>query len=113
MVRGPGSRGDDEYSVWTVCVRVTADEEASTPPRIVADGDLLTKYGHLLVMLGPVSHPRRDMSMEFWPLIHAERAALIDDLEKLDEAQWATRSLCSEWSVREVVAHLSRDGEPL
>ncbi len=45
--------------------------------------------------------------MEMWSMIHAERAALAEDLETLDEAQWATPSLCGKWSVREVVAHLS------
>lgn len=50
---------------------------------------------------------RKGTSMEMWPMIHAERAALAEDLETLDEAQWDTQSLCSEWSVREVVAHLS------
>ncbi len=40
-------------------------------------------------------------------MIHAERAALAEDLETLDEVQWAMPSLCGKWSVREVVAHLS------
>src|SRR5215467_12214493 len=42
-----------------------------------------------------------------WPLIHAERAALAADLEALDEAGWATASLCSGWSVRDVLAHMT------
>jgi len=41
-----------------------------------------------------------------WPLIHAEREALAADLATLDSAGWATRSLCGEWSVREVLGHL-------
>ncbi|MGW0051073.1 maleylpyruvate isomerase family mycothiol-dependent enzyme [Nocardia cyriacigeorgica] len=41
-----------------------------------------------------------------WALVHAERAALADDLTALDEAQWAQPSLCGEWVVEEVVAHL-------
>lgn len=45
--------------------------------------------------------------MEIWSMIHAERAALAEDLGTLDDAQWATQSLCGKWSVREVVAHLS------
>ncbi len=45
--------------------------------------------------------------MEIWSMIHAERAALAEDLGTLDDAQWATRSLCGKWRVREVVAHLS------
>ncbi|MFF2064710.1 maleylpyruvate isomerase family mycothiol-dependent enzyme [Streptomyces sp. NPDC058200] len=42
-----------------------------------------------------------------WPLIHAERAALVADLEGLSDDQWATGSLCSELTVREVLAHLT------
>jgi uncharacterized protein (TIGR03083 family) len=42
-----------------------------------------------------------------WPLIHAEREALADDLEKLSNAQWATPSLCTGWTVRDVLGHLT------
>ncbi|MFJ3704048.1 MULTISPECIES: maleylpyruvate isomerase family mycothiol-dependent enzyme [Streptomyces] len=42
-----------------------------------------------------------------WPLIRSERAALADDLSRLSDAQWATPSLCSELTVREVLAHLT------
>lgn len=42
-----------------------------------------------------------------WDLIHAERAALADDLRDLDDARWATPSLCAGLSVREVLAHLT------
>ena len=41
-----------------------------------------------------------------WPTIHAERKALADDLADLTAAQWATQSLCSEWNIHEVLAHL-------
>ncbi|RSN54224.1 hypothetical protein DMH01_35215 [Amycolatopsis sp. WAC 04182] len=44
---------------------------------------------------------------ELWPLIHAERAALADDLAVLTEEQWRTPSLCAGLSVREVLAHLT------
>ena len=46
------------------------------------------------------------MTTELRPLIRAERAALADDLAELSPAQWATRSLCTEWTVEETVAHL-------
>jgi uncharacterized protein (TIGR03083 family) len=39
-------------------------------------------------------------------LIAAERRTTAGFLETLDEAQWATPSLCTRWTVREVVAHL-------
>jgi uncharacterized protein (TIGR03083 family) len=42
-----------------------------------------------------------------WAAVHAERAALADDLAGLDDAQWAQRSLCGRWVVEEVVAHLT------
>ncbi|MGA7989261.1 MAG: maleylpyruvate isomerase family mycothiol-dependent enzyme [Candidatus Dormiibacterota bacterium] len=47
------------------------------------------------------------MSGNQWPLIRAERAALIADLESLPEAQWSTQSLCAAWTVREVLAHMT------
>ena len=42
-----------------------------------------------------------------WPLIHAERAALAADLQSLDDAGWSTASLCPDWSVRDVLAHMT------
>jgi uncharacterized protein (TIGR03083 family) len=47
----------------------------------------------------PVSSP--------WPIIHAERAALADDLAALTDAQWAQESLCPGWSVHDVLAHMT------
>jgi uncharacterized protein (TIGR03083 family) len=47
------------------------------------------------------------VTTDIWPAIHAERAALVADLEALTAAQWATRSLCTDWTVEETVAHLS------
>lgn len=41
-----------------------------------------------------------------WDLVRAERAALVEDLSRLDDSQWDTQSLCGDWSVREVAAHL-------
>ena len=46
------------------------------------------------------------MAADIWPTIHAERAALIKDLTPLTAAQWATPSLCSDWTVHQVLAHL-------
>lgn len=42
-----------------------------------------------------------------WPLVHAERAALAADLAELTDEQWATPSLSTELTVREVLAHLT------
>ena len=43
---------------------------------------------------------------DVWLLVHAERAALIDDLVGLTDAQWAHPSLCEGWTVHDVAAHL-------
>jgi uncharacterized protein (TIGR03083 family) len=40
-----------------------------------------------------------------WPMIHAERRALLADARTLNSAQWSTPSLCDGWTVRDVVAH--------
>jgi uncharacterized protein (TIGR03083 family) len=42
-----------------------------------------------------------------WSLIHAERAALAADLAELAEQRWATQSLCDQFTVRQVLAHLT------
>jgi uncharacterized protein (TIGR03083 family) len=44
--------------------------------------------------------------MDTWQAIDEERSALADDLARLDDIQWDTQSLCSEWKVRHVVGHL-------
>ncbi len=44
---------------------------------------------------------------DIWPDVHAERAALAADLEGLDEDTWRTPSLCNEWPVRSVLAHMT------
>ncbi|MFE9101947.1 maleylpyruvate isomerase family mycothiol-dependent enzyme [Actinomadura geliboluensis] len=46
------------------------------------------------------------MAEDVWPMVHAERAALIDDLAHLDDEQWREPSLCEGWTVHDVVAHL-------
>ncbi|GAA4583257.1 maleylpyruvate isomerase family mycothiol-dependent enzyme [Planotetraspora phitsanulokensis] len=44
---------------------------------------------------------------ETWSLIHTERAALAADLMNLTDEGWATPSLCTGLTVREVLAHLT------
>ncbi|WP_415952178.1 maleylpyruvate isomerase family mycothiol-dependent enzyme [Streptomyces sp. KLOTTS4A1] len=51
-----------------------------------------------------MGNPERDRDV--WPIVHAERAALIHDLEGLDDPQWEQPSLCEGWTVHDVVAHL-------
>ena len=45
--------------------------------------------------------------IDIWPTIQAERKALASDLEALDQDQWAQTSLCTQWTVRDVVAHMT------
>jgi len=47
-----------------------------------------------------------DMSNSTWDLIHAERQRLIEDLQSLNDQQWRAASLCPEWDVQQVLAHL-------
>ena len=46
-----------------------------------------------------------------WPLVHGERLALIDDLADLTDDQWAHPSLCGDWTVHDVAAHLIRNAK--
>ncbi|KAB1949815.1 maleylpyruvate isomerase family mycothiol-dependent enzyme [Brevibacterium linens] len=43
---------------------------------------------------------------EYWDLIHTERARLADLLSTLEPEQWALATLCADWTVEQVVAHL-------
>lgn len=51
-----------------------------------------------------MARPRYD---DLWALAHAERTALAEDLSGLDAEQWGHGTLCREWDVEEVVAHLA------
>jgi uncharacterized protein (TIGR03083 family) len=44
--------------------------------------------------------------MDIWPVIHDERKALAADLKGRGGEEWATPSLCSQWTVRDVLAHM-------
>lgn len=41
--------------------------------------------------------------------MHAERQALVADLEHLNDADWGVPSLCTGWTVHDVLAHLVND----
>ncbi len=45
--------------------------------------------------------------VDLWNVVAAERGALAEDLAGLTDAQWKTRSLCDDWSVRRVTAHMT------
>jgi uncharacterized protein (TIGR03083 family) len=42
-----------------------------------------------------------------WPVIHAERDALAADLASIDQAGWDTPSMCSRWTVRQALGHMT------
>ncbi len=44
---------------------------------------------------------------EIWPVIHAERRALLGDLKNLGPDEWSAKSSCERWSVRDVAAHMA------
>jgi uncharacterized protein (TIGR03083 family) len=43
---------------------------------------------------------------DVWSMVHAERAALITDLEGVEDDRWEQASWCAAWTVHDVVAHL-------
>ena len=47
------------------------------------------------------------MADDMWAAVHAERRALADDLAGLTADEWATPSLCTGWTVHDVLAHLT------
>jgi uncharacterized protein (TIGR03083 family) len=53
---------------------------------------------------GDMARSRDD---HLWALAHAERTALAEDLSGLDAEQWRHGTLCGQWHVEEVVAHLT------
>ena len=44
---------------------------------------------------------------DIWPTIHSERKALAADLGPLGAEAWSTRSLCNEWTVQDLLAHMT------
>jgi len=44
---------------------------------------------------------------DIWPTVGAERTTLAADLRSLTADQWSTRSLCTDWTVRDVLAHMT------
>ena len=45
--------------------------------------------------------------IDIWPVVHDERSALAADLASLSEQQWTTPSLCSDWTVQDVLAPMT------
>lgn len=51
--------------------------------------------------------PRVRDVVDMWATIADERGALAEDLADLSDDQWATRSLCPDWTVHEALAHMT------
>lgn len=50
---------------------------------------------------------------DVWTHVAAERRTLADFLETLEHSDWDERSLCTDWAIRDVVAHVAwGPGEP-
>lgn len=49
----------------------------------------------------------RPQEHQLWTLAHSERAALAEELAGLGDEQWRHDTLCGEWDVEQVVAHLT------
>lgn len=47
------------------------------------------------------------MAADIWPTIHAEREALLTDLDGLEPEQWTTATTCGHWNVHQVLGHLT------
>ena len=45
--------------------------------------------------------------MDIWPAVHTERKALAADLRGGSDEDWAKLSLCGDWTVRDVLAHMT------
>ena len=45
--------------------------------------------------------------IDIWPVVRDERSALAADLAPLSEQQSTTPSLCSDWTVQDVLAHMT------
>ncbi len=49
---------------------------------------------------------KSDAKRGIWRMVHAERAALVEDLAGLEPGRWGAPSLCAGWTVHDVAAHL-------
>lgn len=45
--------------------------------------------------------------MDIWPTVQSERKSLARDLAHLSDDQWSAGSLCDNWTVRDVLAHMT------
>jgi uncharacterized protein (TIGR03083 family) len=74
-------------------------------PSIERTGGISSLYA------GSLPGPVMGGAMDTWAKYDAERGALCDDLAGLEAGQWDAQSLCEQWKVRHVVAHLAKGGD--
>jgi uncharacterized protein (TIGR03083 family) len=57
--------------------------------------------------VAPPEHEETTVADDIWPVVHAERGALADDLEGLTPEQWSTPSLSEGRTVLQTLAHMT------
>jgi hypothetical protein len=67
----------------------------------------VNQHRGLLGMGRASSEMAKGQDDHLWALAYAERAALAEDLSGLTADQWGHDTLCGQWDVEEVVAHLT------
>ena len=45
--------------------------------------------------------------LDIWPVVHTERKSLASDMTGLPSERWSAESLCTGWTVRDVLAHMT------
>ncbi len=50
--------------------------------------------------------------MDLWPITIGARRSLLSTFEELDDGDWEMPSLCGEWTIRQVLAHLVLAARP-
>jgi len=50
--------------------------------------------------------------MDLWPITIEARHSLLATFEELDDVQWDVPSLCGEWTIRQMLAHLILAARP-
>ena len=105
--------GEDHQSVISLLCPPTVARSASDLPVPLTSRFAASAHGTVATTADPGACGREpdlwrtDVAANQWPLIRAERVALIADLENVTDAQWSTQSLCSAWTVRDVLAHMT------
>ena len=102
-----GARGElTGYSIISAESLAEAAEKAKGCPVLAAGG---TVEVYETVPIGYTRHPF-DVAMadtDLWTVVHSERRSLAGDLAVLSEPQWSSPTPCADWTVRDVLAHMT------